>query len=48
MEQSSLLNLFNGYLYLIESNMSRQFLILHFKMELLNSHGELYFYGKIA
>ena len=43
MEQSSLQNLYNGYLYLIESNMSSQFLILHIKMGLLNGHGELYF-----
>ena len=42
-EWSSLLKLFNGYLYLIESNASSQLLILLIKMGLLNGHVELYF-----
>ena len=46
MKQRSLLNLFNGYLYLIESNTSSQLLILSIKMEPLNSRGELYFRWK--
>ena len=42
-EQSSLLNLLNSYLYLIESNTSSQLPILHIKMGPPNSHGKLYF-----
>ena len=42
-EWNSLLNLFNAYLYLIESNTSGQLLILCIKMGPLNGHGELYF-----
>ena len=42
-EQSLLLNLFNGYLYLTEPNMSDQLLILCIKIGPLNGHGELYF-----
>ena len=43
MELSLFLNLFNSLLYLTESNMSSQLLILRIKMELLNVRGELYF-----
>ena len=38
-----ILNLFNGYLYLISSNMSRQLLIPYVKMGLLSVHGKPYF-----
>ena len=40
---SSFPNLFNSYLFLIESNMSSQLLILCIKMGLLNGYGKLYF-----
>ena len=43
MEPSSLLNLFNSYLYLTESNTNSQLLILHIKVKLLSVHGEPYF-----
>ena len=43
MEWSSLLNIFNGYRYLIESTMSSQLLYLCIKMGPLHSHSELYF-----
>ena len=48
MELSSLLNLFNGYVYLIESNTSSQHIITRIKLEPLNGSNELYFYGKVA
>ena len=40
--------LFNGYLYLIESNMGCHLLILCIKMELLNSCGELFLWQGVS
>ena len=48
MERSSLLNLYNGYLYLIELNMSSHLLILCIKMGLLNSHSKLFLWQSVS